>query len=376
VYESSAGGIFNRMGEASRDISQAVGVRPTALESERLASDRDVSAEAYELYVKASATGSSLSAATCVAYLEQAIAMEPFWAAAHAALLQVYVHMRNESQDPVPDLDAKIEATRARVLQLDPFNADVNTALAWEAIYRRDWAEVSSRLERAFDARPNDFMVLAGFAQAALCLARLDEAISYGKELQRIAPTDPSAYWGTGGVYFYTREYEVALEWFEEAVTLAPEVSFAWRGTGLLHGFLGRYDLAIEHLQRAMELDPSDTTLYACMALVYRLKGDRGGVLRWLDALKARYQGAGRQAYDIAGIYALMGEPDEAFRWIEEQYRLNDSALYFMHMDQQMDPLRSDPRYHEMLRRLNLPEFTPPRNLQILPPFDAEGSRP
>jgi tetratricopeptide (TPR) repeat protein len=121
---------------------------------------------------------------------------------------------------------------------------------------------------------------------------------------------------------------------------------------------LGNYKQAVNEFQKALELSGDDFTTKASLAHVYAVSGDKTEAEKILNELKQKST-SNNLSYQIAEIYIALGRQDQAFQWLEKAYEDRSEWLTWIAIEPKLDPIRGDPRFHELLRRMNLPSSVP-----------------
>jgi eukaryotic-like serine/threonine-protein kinase len=177
---------------------------------------------------------------------------------------------------------------------------------------------------------------------------RHDEAIREGQSAVQLDPLSSWVQSSLGRFLYRARRYEEALPHLMRAVELEPRSVHANFRMGDVYAQLGRYDEAIAAFEKIRELMPKGGDFQAGIARVYALMGRKREARQMISGLKAN-------AYFIAGVYATLGDKDEAFRILEKALE-ERQALVVLKVDPPFENLHSDPRWQVLLRRMNYPE--------------------
>jgi tetratricopeptide (TPR) repeat protein len=285
-------------------------------------------------------------------YLEQATARDPRFAAAHAALGEAYVRFALYEPEVRANAWAAAEASAKRALALDETLPAGHVTLAAIRLYRDwDWRSARSEYQRAIDLDAGDSGARTGYAVYLRAAGRMGEAIA---QLRKALETDPlNVPLATllAGDYLLARKYDDAIREFQRALELEPEY---WPAVRELADAYERKGLDEQALAQTMKLftgrGPKELTEFE---RVCRSQGYQAAA-RWLDRkqIEQYSRNADANAYNLAFSYARLGDKDNAFRFLEAAYRLRDANLLQLRVDPDMDGLRSDPRYADLLRRM------------------------
>jgi tetratricopeptide (TPR) repeat protein len=194
-------------------------------------------------------------------------------------------------------------------------------------------------------------------------LQRFEEAVTYARRAQLLDPASPHINTFAGATYFFAGREDDATAALHRALEIEPSFSDASLVLGRNHIAKGRYQQAIEVLEKAIAINPSDAAgPYAALAHAHGRAGNREKALQLIKQLKHMPAGP-RGAFPTFGLiwaYAGLGDKDEAFAWLEKAYEEHRGRLAWLHVDPLLEPLRSDPRFADLVRRVGLPPSTAP----------------
>jgi tetratricopeptide (TPR) repeat protein len=253
--------------------------------------------------------------------------------------------------------EQKARAAALKALELDELLAPAHTALAVvKLVYDWDWSGAEREFKRALELNPSDSDAhdLYGFYLAFI--GRFDEAVREMRRAQEVDPVSLAKITEMGQVLFLARRYDEALEQSLKALKMDPNFGFAHWVQGLAYLWKGRPEPAILAFQKAIPLSGDSPDEPAALGHAYALAGKHGEARKILDELK---QQAGRKYLApsvIAALCAALGERDQAFAWLDRAYDERDSILVALKVDPLFDPLRSDPRFTDLLRRVGFPQ--------------------
>jgi len=288
--------------------------------------------------------------------LEFVVERAPAFAEAHALLGEA--HFRQAVYDPPARAEAwpKAEAAARRALALDDDLAAAHTLLGRILLVRDwNWASASAEIARAIALDPDDLEAQSTRALYLRAVGRLDEALADRQRVQRADPLNP--YWllALGHEYFFARRYEDAERSFERALQLDRDYRPAVAGLVSVFAQTGRWGEAAQWQLRHLRLTNQDD-LAAAYDEVRRRDGPAAAE-RWLD--RQRLQEFSRDSennpWSLAYTHARLGERDEALRFLELALERRDVGLLQARVDPDLDLLRGDPRFHDVLRRIGPP---------------------
>jgi len=346
--------------EVKSDIALAVikALKVTLDDRERsaLAAPYTKNSKAHQLYLRGrfhlgTLTGEGFSIG--VDYLNQAIAADPNYALAYAGLAEAQRHVSTIHVRPAQSL-MQVRAAAEKALALDDNLAEAQALLAVvTANYDRLPDEAERRFKRALQLAPNSVLTRRLYGSYLMTQGRLAAAIAEFCRARELDPLSPILNVLTSIAYFFAREPHHALKHARRA--LATDESF-WLGhwsAALAHEQFGQLIEALGELERASD-SGSSPWITALRARVYAKLGKR-------EIARAMLHDGGKRAsaewvapYLVATVYFALGEIDQGFQWLETAFDDFDENLNFIAVDPILDPLRSDPRYIELLDRAGL----------------------
>jgi TolB-like protein/Tfp pilus assembly protein PilF len=351
-FEREAAAIWPLQIEVAQAVADAIRVQATPEERARLAAVPSVSPAAHEEYL----VGRHLlwkfiedDRVRAIAHFDQAIRLDPRYAAPYAGLAHAW-WMRGV----LGPLSLKEVATPAReaaraALDRDASNAEAHAALAYvEGMLDWEWNRAQARVERAVALEPNS--VEARYVHALLLMAtgRLDQAISEIDYAARLDPLSAQVHSTYGRVLFRARRFDDARVHLERALELEPRNAGIYVRLASVHGQLGRFDDALATLARIDSLpEPPPTPVAGARARVLALAGRPQEARRLLDQVPP-------DSPVRAEVFAALGDREAAFTSLFRALEQRDSWLLFIKSDPIFDRLHHDPRWADVLRRMNL----------------------
>jgi TolB-like protein/DNA-binding winged helix-turn-helix (wHTH) protein len=361
-YERELDDVLELQREIARGIASEIRIKLTPQEQAHLTKAHTVDPAAHEAYLKGLfywnrainapfTTEFEQLNKRSVDYFEQAIELEPNYAGAHAALANCYHWLASERKE---EFYPKAKEAALKALALDDNLAAAHESLAsikWKLEW--DFAGADREFKRAEELAPNSDKW--GYAKFLSSLGRHDEGIQLFKRAQDLDPLTFPLKISTGWTYVDARQYNNAIAQFRSILELAPNQFEAHHGLGIALVFNGKVEEGIVECQKAVELG-RETTYKANLAWAYAV----GGKQRQARTILAELKGASKQAFGIdtkiAMIYGALGENDLAMAHLEEAYEKRDSYLLWLKVDPRLDPLRSDGRFSNLVRRIGFPE--------------------
>jgi TolB-like protein/predicted Ser/Thr protein kinase/Tfp pilus assembly protein PilF len=318
--------------------------------------------EAYELYLKGryawnKRTPADLEAA--ISYFNQAIAKDPSYALAYSGLADVYtvypVYGAN-ANDVIP----KSNAAARKALELDPTLAHPHAVLGGNYMeYDWDFAGGEVEYKKAFELDPNDATAHQWYAQDISWIGgREQEALAEIKRAQQLDPLSPIISSNVGTVQAVGRKFDEGIATCEKVAVENPTfaqvhfcLAYAYWGKGMYPRVVEQYKLWGQ-----LDGDPKDVEFAAALEQGLHTGGWKGALTKGVEVRLAQRKASYWSAYDIADLCAGLGEKDEAFRWLNAAYQERDYQVEGLKTDFRLDPVRSDPRFAELVRKVGLPQ--------------------
>jgi tetratricopeptide (TPR) repeat protein len=324
--------------------------------------------EAYDAYLRGMqlevTVQDTVSARRALAAFDQAIALDPNFAAAHTHRARALRYLANYSTDPaaVKDLYATARQAAERAVALAPDSADAHMALGWQVLVNGylDLTGASPEIDRAMALAPGSASVLDGYAGFQGILGHRDLSLAAMRRAIKLDPQNPRYREHLLQALIMARQFEDALAAVQDAKALHAEGYYAGFLGAQSYLALGRPELAAQTCESpATPLDEDDR--HFCLALAYHALGKTKRATTELEALKSLDGELGAASY--AAIYAQWGDPAAALTWLATAERVNRASLLNVKVDWMFDPIRDQPQFQALVQRL---KFPPDRSLHGL----------
>jgi len=346
-YEGDLSNILRLQSEVAQAIAAEVRVRLTPGERAQLSNRARVNPIAYEALLRGYhhvlkwQLTDILKGRKC---FQEAIAVEPGYASAHVGLADAYVSQGFFWGVRPAELLPNAEAAVAQALKLDSglFQA-YNLQGVLQGVYRRNWPEAERQFLRARELG-GEWPSFGYAAYYLVPLGRLDQALEDIRRIKEAAPLSVNVNTWIGWILLYRREYGPAIDQLRSTLELEPTFEHARRGLAVALAELGRFEEAL----------PLTSDLPTFEAWICATAGNQAETRRILDGLVERSRREYVGGYELAIIHAALGEQDLAFRQLERSYQDHQPHLANLRVDPLLDPLRSDPRFRELVRKMNL----------------------
>jgi TolB-like protein/DNA-binding winged helix-turn-helix (wHTH) protein/Flp pilus assembly protein TadD len=355
MYERNLGDVIRLQNEVAQAIANEIQVKLTPAEQARLAQARPVDPQAYEFYLKGRYFWNKRTDASVqkgIEYFQQAIQKDPNYALAYAGLAEAYVVRDDLSPE---EQYSKAKAMARVALQMDEGLAEAHNALAMSLfLYDWDWAGAESEFQRAIALNPNYALAHQWYAQYQRAMGRQNSAMA---EIQRAQELDPLSLVIGGGTGQYGTQYDLMIESNRQKLELDANFAGAYLGLGRAYVLKGMYQDAIAAFQKGLDLSGGAPNYLSFLGYTYGVSGKRNEARKILLQLNQLSKRRYVSSYDIALVYVGLGEKDLAFDWLQNALAERSTDLVFLKVRtrKEMDSVRSDPRYNELVRRIGLP---------------------
>ncbi len=311
---------------------------------------------AYELYLKgryfvSRVTPDDLRRA--IGYFEQAIARDSSYAQAYAGLADAYLLIAIFSGAPPQEPLMRVKAAAAKAIAQDSTLAEAHAALATVLFaFDWDWPGAGREFARALALDPGYAYAHHRYGLWLMYQGRLDEAETSLNRARSLDPLTPSIGIALGRLYLARRRPEQAIQFMRAALELSPFLPLAHEQIGHAYLLQGKRVEALAAFKRAATLSlPRDSAQLAYALAVTGERDEAKRVIRdLLDSSKRRQL----PAMDMAMAYGGLGDPDAAFRWLEQGYAERASLMHTLKIAPGFDSLRTDPRWATLLRKIGL----------------------
>ena len=352
--------------EVQREISQAIAgrLRPRLTETEQgqLDKRRTESSQAYELYLKGryqwnKRTPDGLTRG--LEYFQRAIEKDPNYALAYVGLADSYVVLQDSGLVAPTQGAPRAKEAVMKALEIDDTLAEALTSLASiREDYDWDWAGAERDYRRALELDPNYPTAHHWYSLFLAKMGRHQEALEEIRRARELDPVSLIINVNIGQQLQFARQYDRAIEEFQAVVEANPNSSLAHSSLAWGYLYKGRVDEALTEFQKAQELagesvDPNDL---AALGVGYASSGERAKAREILAQLQKLSQQRYVSAAEFAYIHVALGENDRALMYLEKAYQDRSSYVTYLNVDPFYDPLRDDPRFQSLLRRLNFPD--------------------
>src|SRR5579864_7290844 len=345
--------------EISQEISDKLRVRLTGEDKKRLVKHTTENTEAYRIYLqgryqwnKRTLEGMQSS----IEFFQQAINKDPRYALAYAGLADADALLADYNVLPAREVMPRAKAAAMKALEIDDAIAEAHASLGWAKLTLDwDWPGAETEFKRSLELNPNYATAHEWYAEYLTTTGRSDEDRASMKRAQELEPASLPISVALGSTFYYTRQYDQAIEQCRRAVLMDPQFKEG-------HVFLGRsleqkgsYADALAELKQALQLSEGDSNELAALGQAYAQSGNRAEAKKILKELAERSTRTYVQPMWIAAIEAALGDKEEAIRWLRQAVGDRSVWLIYLKVDPLFDNLRTDPRFTDLVRQAGLP---------------------
>lgn len=362
TYEREMRNILDLQSEIAQAIAREVQIKMTPAEQARLASSHPVSPKAFDEFLQGrylywnKRTEENLNKA--IAHFQNAIKEDPKFAQAYVGLADCYSALGTVQVGVMPPMEARRQAAQAAVkaVELDPALAEAHSALGQIKHFNWDWAAAEDDFKRAIQLNQNYANAHNFYATFLMCQGRIEESIVASDRARRLDPFSLSISVQRGFLLENARRYEESIAQLRSVIEMDPNHYQAYWTLGHTYAAQGRFDEAIAAAEKAVDLSERVPGALAILGLAYGMAGRKAEARKILNELlelnKTRYVTPAA----LANVYIGLDEKDEAFVWLEKAFQERSNYLAFLKVFPIVDPLRSDPRFADLVRRVGLPQ--------------------
>jgi len=351
--------------EIATAISANLRLQLTSEDKTRLAKSSATNPEAYQLYLKGrylANQGTAEGLKKSIEYFQQAIDKDPGYAMAYVGLADSYDWLGGGlNYLPPSETLPKAKAAAMKALELDDTLGEAKAALAFaEWFYDWDWPSAEREFKAAIELNPNSATSHDRYAECLFTRTRFDEGLAELKRAQELDPITGQIQGGLGHAYLVMRRYDESIPHFQKALDLYPNAAFIRAQLAWSYAIKRMYPQALAEYDKIADQDKTVAAENQMVAdglgWVYAVSGRRADALKIAKEVEALSSHTYVDFYQLATVYAGLGEKNETFRLLEKGYEQRSAGMPYLAIDPFWDNVRSDPRYADLLRRVGLPQ--------------------
>jgi len=351
--------LISLQSEIARDVSENLKTKLSGADEQRLAKNYTKNTEAYRLYLRGRYHYFKLTLPEIrksIEFYQQAIDIDPNYALAYAGLADAYRTMpiagwNVASKEAFP----QAKATAKKALEIDANLAEAHIVLGWVGfLYDWDWTAAESELKKAVELAPNNSDAHRAYAHLLSNTGRHDEAIAEGRRARELDPLSLITNTLEGHFLFYGGRESEAIARYNKTLEIEPNFWIARGGLGRVYISQGQYAEAIAELNKAREFSRGSIEPITQLGYALAKSGNREQAQAIIAELKSLAAENFVPAYSFAVIYNGLGEKDEALNYLEKSFQEREVQMSFVKIDTRWDEFRTNPRFVEIIKRMNL----------------------
>jgi serine/threonine protein kinase/Tfp pilus assembly protein PilF len=356
-YERKVSEVLSIKQAVAREVTLKLRLRLSGDEQQQLTKRDTTNAEAYQYYLRGRYYWNKRSAEgirKAIEQFQQAIDRDPNYALGYVGLADCYLALEQYAGVPSSEILPKARAEVDRALQLDDSLSEAHTSSAhiYQKLWR--WAEAEEEFKRAISLNPNYPTVHHWYAYYFYVKRQFDDAMREIKRAHELDPLSPVISENVALVYLLTNDLNSAIEQCQRAIELDPRFADTHYILGFAYLKQGRDKEATAEFQKAVELSGRAGTYLSNLGYCYAVTGRRAEALVILRELEEKYTKRESSGQFLAGVYAGLGDKDQAFAWLERDFQQRSGQLATIAWRLHFEDLRSDTRYADLLRRMGL----------------------
>ncbi|OGP61356.1 MAG: hypothetical protein A2V67_16335 [Deltaproteobacteria bacterium RBG_13_61_14] len=359
IFNRKMADIFAIQDDIAKAIIVALRIKLLGEKGAPLVKNYTENLEAYRLYLQGRNYWNKRDQANLIRsieYFEKAIEIDPNYALAYAGLGDAYYILGNNGFWLAEKAFPKAKAAALKALEIDDKLAEAHATLA-SVITDYDWDFVTAEKEfkLAIELNPAYATALQYYAYGLSNSGRREEAMREIRTSRDLDPLSPRISANVGLFLYYERRYGQAIEELNKALEIDPSHAATHAWLGWAYEAMGKYEEAVRCYLRAAELSGMPKDLNPYLASCYALMGKQEEARKILNKIIEYSKGNYIPSVAIAWIFSALGEKEQVFAWLEKAFRERDPfLLMFVKTLHIFDPVRSDPRYAALLRKIGL----------------------
>ena len=355
TYDREMSDALTLESELAQAIAEKVRVTVTGEEQQRLTATRAVAPEVYESYLKGMyAGGGRAGLEKSIGYFQDAIQRDETFAPAYVGLAEAYTKLGTVLAGGSPaETRPKVMSAARKAIELDPDLAVAHALLGNALQEQWQWAAAETEYKRALELQPNNASAHSWYALWLSCQGRSDEAVEWvrrARELDPVSISGGSVAW----ILFQAHRFDEAIREAQDMLAVRPDDPGVLTTLGFALLGKGQAEEAIPVLEKADALSNGSPATEGILVRAYARGGRREDALRLLEKLKKKREAGYFPAGAFVNAYLGLGDREQTFVWLEEAYKEQSNILQFVKTHPFFDPIRSDPRFVDLERRIGL----------------------
>jgi len=353
--------VFSVQDEISISIVDKLKIRLLGDESTELEKKYSPKIEAYNIYLKGRYFYTKMTKEDVlkgISYFEKAIKIDPNYAQAYANISMAYIHLSAYWFIATEEVNDKAKNAAEKALQLEPnFDEGLGCIGFIKLLFEWDFEGAKYEFQKAINLQPSCFVAQNGLAFLTVITGRLDEAIKKYKNLLTHNPLAVNISNNLSAFILRAGRYKEAREGLLSLLDLVPNHPYSLWILGQTYVLESEFDKGISLIKKALEYSNNFSPITAALGWVYARQGRIRQAKEVLNDLIKRSEYEYIRPFLFGKLYAGLGDKDKAFEWLEKAVDEKDHAILQILTDESVDNLRSDPRYIQLLKKMDLYKY-------------------
>ena len=358
-YDRRMADLLATQREIAASIAQKLELKLAGSETKGITKKYTDNNEAYQAYLKGRTYWNRRTAENLSKAIEEfklATDRDPNFALAYAGLADCYAILPEYAGTPASESLPKAKEYAERAIAIDDQLGEPHATLGIVYVQLWQWEQAEREYKRAIEINPNYPTAYHWYSILLKNQGRNDEAAKIIMRALELDPLSASIGANISMMYQLQNDHDASIRNSLKLIELDPNYGRAYEYLGLSYFKLGRQEEAVTALEKAVELTRRQNVVLSELGFVYAAFGKRTEAMAVAKELEDKYARKAASGHEVAGIYSGLGEKDKAFEWLEKDFQSRDSRLNTFRWEIQFEPLRDDPRFKDLMKRMNLPE--------------------
>lgn len=356
-YNRKLSSLVSVQREIAADIYGHLRPRLAGEEKKFLAKRPTENADAYQLYLQGLFYSNKWTQADfkkAADYFGQAVQKDPQYALAYAGLADTYSLLGDSGYLAPAEAWPKAKTSAMQALAIDPTLAEAHTSLGLvKEHFEWDWTGAEKEFRSAIEFNPNSAIAHQWFGDYLANMNHFEEGLRETRRAQELDPLSLIINTTIGWQFYLNRQNDQAVDQLHKVLDIDPRFAPARRILEEVYAQMGKHKEAVAEREKALSLSGSPE-LAASLEQDFAKSGYRGVLQNWLEGLTEISKHSFVSPYSIAEAYIRIGDKEKAIEWLEKAFEEHDSGLVSLSVEPMFDPVRSDIRFQEILRRMKL----------------------
>lgn len=358
-YDRKMADLLATQREIATTITQKLELKLAGSETKGITKKYTDSNEAYQAYLKGRTYWNRRTAENIRKAIEEfklATDRDPNFALAYAGLADCYVLLPEYAGIPSSESLPQAKAYAERAIAIDDQLGEPHATLGILYVQLWQWTEAEREYKRAIEINPNYATAYHWYSILLKNQGRYEESAKIIRRAAELDPLSPSIGVNISMMYQLQNNHDEAIKKSLKVIELAPNYGRGYEYLGLSYLKVGRKEEAVKAMEKAVELTNRQNIVLSEFGFVLGAVGMRAEAMAVAKELEDKYVRKTTAANDAAAVYSGLGEKDKAFEWLEKDFQTRDSRLNAIRWESRFEPLRDDPRFKDLLKRMGLPE--------------------